>query len=79
MEAKDSPSKFARLVIDLLIPSWSAGCADSSGGGTVLNALIEPNAHSFDAAGTKPTQLGRTNDVGYCLLFLQITHRAFHV
>lgn len=79
MEVKDSSSKFAQLVIDLLIPPWSAACADSSGGGTVLNALIEPNARSLNAAGTKPTQLGRTNDVGYHPLFLQITHRAFHI
>lgn len=66
-------------MIDLLIPSWSTGCADSSGGGTVLNALIEPNAQSLNAAGTKPTQLVRTNDVGYRLLFFQIAHRAFHI
>lgn len=79
MEVKDSSSKFAQLVIDLLIPPWSAACADSSGGGTVLKALIEPNAQSLNAAGAKPTQLGRTNDVGYRLLFLQITHWAFHI
>lgn len=79
MEVKDSSSKFAHLLIDLLIPPWSSVCADSSGGGTVLNALIELNAQSLNAAGTKPTQLGRTNDVGYHPLLLQITHRAFHI
>lgn len=79
MEAKDSPSKFAWLVFDLLIPPWSAACTDSSGGGTVLNALIEADAQSLNAAGTKPTQLGRTNGVGYRTLFLQITHMVFHI
>lgn len=79
MEVKDSSSKFARLVIDSLIPPWSAACADSCGGGTVFKALIEPNAQSLNAAGTKSTQLGRTNDVAYRSLFLQITHRGFHI
>lgn len=70
MVVKDSSSKFAQLVIDLLIPSWSAVYTDSSGGGTMLNALIEPNAQSLNVAGTKLTQLGRTNEVGYHPLFL---------
>lgn len=79
MEVKDSSSKFPRLVIDLLIPPWSAACADSSGGATVLDPLIELNAQGLNAAGTKPTQLGRTNDAGYRPLFLQITYGGFHI
>lgn len=64
MVGKDSSSKFAQLVIDLLIPPWSAMCTDNSGGGTVLNALIELDAQNLNAAGTKLKQLGRTNEVG---------------
>lgn len=56
-------------MIDSLILPWSAASADSSEGGTVQNALIEPRAQSLNAAGTKPTQLGRANDAGCRPLF----------
>lgn len=78
MEVKDKSSKLAWNVIDFF-PPWSATCADSSGVRTVPSALIEPNAASFNAAGTKPTQLVRANDVRYYPLFLQTTLWAFHI
>lgn len=54
MEVKDSSSKFPWLVIDLLILPWSAASADSSGGGTVQNALIEPHAQSLMLQAQNP-------------------------
>lgn len=70
MVGKGSSSKFAQLVIDLLISPWSAMCTASSGDGTLLNALIEPDTQNLNAAGTKITQLGRTNEVGHHPLFV---------